>query len=265
MVIHPCSVFVILPFNVIELCFSRDERIEQYADRADVSQFLILAAIDYIKRFGRIRDDWKKWLFFVLQFAFGENFRLDSFRDYPRIEFAQISLLKILINQYDLLIDPFSKKIDLRVTYEKLERFLKVDSPEASLLTSHVENVYDPLDQILFSSSIRVLDLRMIPKRFYLVTPEKEAVQAHLIQWKDLTPAEYRMSNHLARIPESENIVQLPPLLSEEELHDRNWNDHRQVDLEQPHGLYCPKCYLVYEANIYAKMCSSCFIRLTKA
>ncbi|MFW9854730.1 MAG: hypothetical protein ACFFFG_06700 [Candidatus Thorarchaeota archaeon] len=263
--IHPCSVFIILPFNVIELCFSRDERIEQYTNQADVSQFLIFAAVDYIKRFGRASEDWKKWLFFVLQFAFGENFRLDSFRDYPRIEFAQISLLKVLINQYDLIINPFSKKIDLRVTNETLERFLMVDNLEASLLTSHVGNVHDPLDQIVFSHSLRILDLKIIPKRFYLVTPEKEAVQANLIKWKDLTPAEYRMSNHLAGVPESENIRQLPPLLSEEELLDLGWNDHRQVDLEQPYGLYCPKCHLAYESNIYAKECSSCFIPLTKA
>ena len=80
------SVFVVLPLDIIEICFSRDslDDSKDSEKRMDVSQFLLLIASQFLLYISQFRIHWKKWLFLVLQIAIGEGFRIDSYRDYPR-------------------------------------------------------------------------------------------------------------------------------------------------------------------------------------
>lgn len=263
--IHPCSLFVVLPRNIIELNFSRDERSEHKNDQVGVSQFLLYSAAQYILQVDMVKKSWKNWLFFVLQFALGEGFRIDSFRDYPRKEFTQINLKKFLVNQYELIVTTTETIIELRIIRETFDHYSKLDPEGASIITPKIKEIHPPLDQKIFRDHIRILDLKVIPKRFYVVTPDLNTLHVHLIRWKDVTTVEYNLLDLPSNTPSVEEISLLPPILSEEELQDRNWNKYRVADLEQPRGLYCPRCQLDFKPNIFAKTCSTCSLPLSKA
>jgi hypothetical protein len=235
------------------------------ADQVDVTQFLISSAIQYIRQIRKKEESWKKWLFFLLQFALGEGFRIDSFRDYPQIKEDQIKLNKFLCNQYDLKIYPPNKFFELRIARESLEQFIIKDPSGASVIKPNLRDIQPPLDKLTRSNLIRVLDLKIIPKRSYHVTPGLKALQLYLVQWEDSVLEEQSSLILPEKFPPKEEITTLPAILSEEELQERKWTKYRDTTLEQPYGLYCPNCQLTYEPNILAKMCSSCFIPLMKA
>ena len=111
------SIFVIFPRNIIEVCFSRpaQDDLNDSDNGMNTSQYLLVAASQFLLQVSQLKSNWKKWMFFVLSSALGEGFRIDSCRDYPREEFTEINIEKFLINEYDLVANIQTKDCSLRI------------------------------------------------------------------------------------------------------------------------------------------------------
>jgi hypothetical protein len=259
------SVFVVFPNDTIEICFSRPARdkSQNSEKKMDKSQFLLVAATQYLLQVVQLKVDWKKWMFFVLSSAIGEGFRVDSCRDYPREEFTAVNLEKFLLNEYDLVVNIQTKNCSLRIDPIVKENFFTIiENHNSKILKKKITQYYLPATEPL-TDKIRTLDLQLIPKRTILVTPTVKEVQTWVITWKQLTSAEF---NRLEIIDTKEiDISKLPPYLSNKEIMARGWTNYRDASLEQPWGLICSKCKMTYSSNIFAKICNSCQGLLIKA
>ncbi|MFX0210444.1 MAG: hypothetical protein ACFFDT_30975 [Candidatus Hodarchaeota archaeon] len=259
------SVFVIFPSNIIEICFSRplQENSHDSEKKMDKSQFLLVAATQFLLQVVQLKADWKKWMFFVLSSAIGEGFRIDSCRDYPQEEFTKINLEKFLMNEYDLVVNIQTKVCSLRIDpIVKENFFIILEDHNSKILKKKITHYSHPATEALIEK-IRTLDLQLIPKRTKLVTPTVKQVQTWIITWNPLTKAEF---NRLEVIDTKEiDILELPPYLSNEEIVAQGWSSYRDASLEQPWGLVCSKCKMTYSSNIFAKICNSCQGSLIKA
>ncbi|MFX0087917.1 MAG: hypothetical protein ACFFAU_19855 [Candidatus Hodarchaeota archaeon] len=264
------SVFLVLANNILEIAYSRDDSINNqnrdFNDRyISISQLLVLFSLFY-------SSQWKKWLFFVLQVADGENYRIDSCRDYPRENFTGLDIRPLLLNEYDLIVDQSSESCFLRVDKnerEELHSLIESYMEVSTFLKKAVMNK-EPLHSEFQKniSQIRTLDLKLILKRICLITPEIQDVRQWIIKWNPITSKEFKeLKNEFFKNEFIEGIQAEPllPIFSQEELKSRNWTIYRQARLEQPFGLICPSCLLQYEPNISAKFCNSCNNLLRKA
>jgi hypothetical protein len=259
------SVFVIFPSNVIEICFSRplQENSHDSDKKMDKSQYLLVAATQFLLQVVQLKADWKKWIFFVLSSAVGEGFRIDSCRDYPQEEFTKINLEKFLMNEYDLVTNIQTKVCSLRIDPIVKENFFTIiEDHNSKILKKKITHYYPPATDVLIDK-IRTLDLQLIPKRTKLVTPTVKQVQTWIMTWNPFTKAEF---SRLEVIDTKEiDISELPPYLSNEEIVAQGWINYRDASLEQPWGLVCSKCKMTYSSNIFAKICNSCQSSLVKA
>ena len=262
------SVFLVLPSNVIEICFSRDiHNDSKNSDKEmNVSQFLLVATMQFLLHVSQLKSDWKKWLFFVITSAIGEGFRIDSCRDYPRKKFTGVSLETYLVSEYSLIVNVLNQLCSLRIDPIVKKNFFTI--VENQNMGSFDDNIYDyspPFTNEYQKGMIRTLDLKLIMKRTILVTPPLKQVQSWIITWNPLTNDEFnRLAEKSVNI-ENINITELSPFLSDEEIAIKEWNDYRETSLEQPWGLVCPKCKMTYKANIFAKTCYSCQTPLIRA
>lgn len=259
------SVFVIFPSDIIEICFSRpfQDNSHDSDKKMDKSQFLLVAATQFLLQVVKLKADWKKWMFFVLSSAIGEGFRIDSCRDYPQEKFTKTNLEKILMNEYDLVANIHTKVCSLRIdSIVKENFFVIIKDHNSKILKKNITHYFHPATEALIDK-IRSLDLQLIPKRTKLVTPTVKQVQTWIITWNPLTKTEF---NGLEIIDTKViDILELPPYLSNEEIVAQGWTNYRDASLEQPWGLVCLNCKMTYSSNIFAKICNSCQSSLVKA
>ncbi|UCG04267.1 MAG: hypothetical protein JSW11_09830 [Candidatus Heimdallarchaeota archaeon] len=259
------SVFVVFPHNIIEICFSRPIRdtSNDSDKKMDKSQFLLVAATQFLLQVIQLKSDWKKWMFFVLSSAVGEGFRVDSCRDYPREEFTKINIEKFLINEYDLVANIQTKDCSLRIDPVVKENFfILIENHRSKILKKKITQYSLPATEALVDK-IRILDLKFIVKRTTLVAPTVKEVQTWIITWNQLTVAEFKRLKTVDT--KGIDIAELPPYLNNEEIVVQGWIDYRDASLEQPWGLICPTCKMTYSSNIFAKICNSCKSSLIKA
>ncbi|MFX0123600.1 MAG: hypothetical protein ACFFAE_08145 [Candidatus Hodarchaeota archaeon] len=259
------SVFVVLPHNIIELCFSRPIRDNSNDSdkKMDKSQFLLIAATQFLLQVAQLKADWKKWMFFVLSSAIGEGFRIDSCRDYPREEFTKVNIEKILINEFDLVANILTKDCSLRIDEIVKQNFFKlIEEHKSKILRKKITKYFLPANEAQ-KDKIRTLDLKLITKRTVLITPTVKQVQTWIITWDQLTSAEFKQ---LKTVDIKElDLTELPPFLSNEEIMAKGWTNYREATLEQPWGLVCSNCKMTYSANIFARVCNSCHAILKRA
>jgi hypothetical protein len=258
------SVFVVFPRNIIEICFSRpiQDTIND-SDKMDKSQFLLVAATQFLLQIAQLKSDWKKWMFFVLSSAIGEGFRVDSCRDYPREEFTKVNLEKFLLNEYDLIANIQTKDCSLRIDPIVKENFFTIiKDQDSKILKKKIIRYSHPATDSL-TGKIRTLDLKFILKRTILVTPTVKEVQTWIITWKQLTDVEFnQLKTTDIKVIDAST---LPPFISNDEIMTNGWTNYREANLEQPWGLICPNCKITYSSNIFAKICNSCQALLIKA
>ena len=259
------SVFVVFSSNIIEICFSRplSDKSSDSDKKMGKSQFLLVAATQFLLQVVQLKADWKKWMFFVLSSAVGEGFRIDSCRDYPREEFTKINLEKFLLNEYDLIVNTHTKDCSLRIDPVVKENFFTIiEGHNSKFLKKKITQYSLPVTEAL-TDNIRTLDLELILKRTKLIAPSIKEVQSWIITWNQITNAEF---NQLKSIDTKEiDILELPPYFSSEEIMEHGWTHYRDASLEQPWGLVCSKCKMTYSSNIFAKICNSCKASLIKA
>lgn len=261
------SIFVVLPSNIIELCFSQDKKDDSIdsGKRMNVSQLLLAATTQFLVHKSHFDSHWKKWLFFVLASAIGEGFRIDSCRDYPREKFTGVNIEKFLVSEYNLTTNTQKRHFSLRIDpLAKQDFFEKIEGLENNKIKQNFNEPYLPYTDE-FRKKIRTLDLQIIMKRTLLITPSLIEVQTWIISWKPINTDEFNQLNEdFVNIKEL-NIEELSPFLSYEEITVKGWDKYREKSLEQPWGLICPKCERIYKANLYAKRCNSCQAPLKKA
>ncbi|MHA2244683.1 MAG: hypothetical protein ACXADY_06905 [Candidatus Hodarchaeales archaeon] len=262
------SVFLVLPSSVIEICFSRDiHNDSKNSDKEmNVSQFLLVATMQFLLHVSQLKSDWKKWLFFVLTSAIGEGFRIDSCRDYPREKFTGVSIKPLLVSEYSLVINVIDQLCSLQIDPSvKKNFFTMVENQNMGSFNNRIYNYSPPFTNEYQKGLIRTLDLKLIMKRTILVTPPLKQVHRWIITWKPLTDTEFnQLSEKFVNI-ENIKITELSPFLSTEEILTKGWNIYRETSLEQPWGLICSKCKMTYKANIFAKTCYSCQSLLKRA
>jgi hypothetical protein len=262
------SIFLVLANNILEIAYSKNDFRAKKGDNSrnmSISQLLVLISLFH-------SSQWKKWLFFVLQVADGENYRIDSCRDYPRENFTGLDIRSLLVNEFDLIVDQSSESCILRVdSREREELHLLIENHmEITTFLKKAEMIKEPLNSEFNNdiSQIRTLDLKLIPKRNCLITPKIQDVRQWIIEWNPITSREFRLlRDEISKngvIDETE-IESLLPLFNQDELESRGWTIYRHARLEQPFGLICPSCLLQYEPNISAKFCNSCNNLLRKA
>ncbi|MFX1282797.1 MAG: hypothetical protein ACFFB5_04045 [Promethearchaeota archaeon] len=260
------SIFIIFSSNIIEICFSRD--IRNYSkdsdETMDVSQFLLVLATQFLLQISQLNTHWKKWLFFVLISAVGEGFRIDSCRDYPNKKYTGVNIGEFLVNEYDLTVNITNRDCSLRIDPLVKNNFFKlIKNHNSKILNKGITDYSLPLKEDYHKDKIRTLDLNLIMKRSILVTPTLKQVQTWIMTWNPLTDAEFNQI--VKEFSYVENVSELPIFLSTEEIMKKGLTDYREASLEQPWGLYCPKCKTTYKANIFAKTCYSCKTPLKRA
>ncbi len=262
------SVFVVLPSDIIEICFSRDslDDSKDSEKRMDVSQFLLLVASQFLLYISQFKINWKKWLFLVLQIAIGEGFRIDSFRDYPREEFTGKAIDNLLVNEYDLKANIRSHQCSLRIDPTVKKNFFDIIKREdAGFFKRQIKEYLQPFHSEFNEGKIRTLDLKLLLKRKSFSAPSLFQVQTWIISWQPITLEEYNQLNKIKADIENIDIAQLAPFLSDTEITSKGWNEYRDPSLEQPWGLICPTCKMAFNQNIYAKTCYSCQTELKRA
>ncbi len=259
------SIFVVFPHNIIEICFSRATQDNSHGTNKNMnkSQFLLVAATQFLLQVTQLKSDWKKWMFFVLSSAIGEGFRIDSCRDYPQEEFTKVNIEKFLINEYDLVANILTKNCSLRIDPIVKENFFNLmESHKSKILKNKITKYSLPAAEAQ-KDKIRTLDLKLIMKRTILVAPTIKQVQVWIITWDQLTSAEFKQ---LKTVDSKEiDVSELPPFLSNEEITIKGLTNYREAPLEQPWGLVCPNCKMTYSANIFARICNSCQSKLIRA
>ncbi|UCE14847.1 MAG: hypothetical protein JSV04_06605 [Candidatus Heimdallarchaeota archaeon] len=262
------SIFIIHPADIIEICFSRETFRETNESKRgmDVSQFLLLMASQLFSYLSQFHSAWKKWLFLVLQTAHGENFRLDSCRDYPTESLTGVNIKNLLVNEYDLVINMMTYHCTLRLDPNVKKNFnLVMKKQRVKTIERKVKHFSLPLTSEIQQRKIRSLDLQFILKRESLSKPSLIEIQNWLITWNPLTFAEFRQLIERESYTPNIDVSKLPPFISDEEITLKGWDKYRDSSLEQPWGLICPSCRTTFEANVFAKTCYSCQSRLIKA
>lgn len=262
------SIFVIHPADIIEICFSREifKDTTESKRGMDVSQFLLLIASQLFSYISQFQSAWKKWLFLVLQTALGENFRIDSCRDYPTESFTGVNIEKFLVNEYDLVINMLTYHCTLRLNPTAKKEFsLIMKKQRVKTIERKIKRFYLPLTSEYEQRKIRTLDLKLILKRESLSKPSLIQIQNWLITWNPLTFAEFRQLIERESYTPNIDISELPPFMSDEEISMKGWEKYRDPSLEQPWGLICPSCRTIFEANVFAKTCYYCQSRLIRA
>ncbi|MFX0172426.1 MAG: hypothetical protein ACFE9L_10930 [Candidatus Hodarchaeota archaeon] len=232
----------------------------------NVSQFLLYATTQYYLLVDELRKSWKRWLFFILNFAIGEEFRIESCRDYPREAITKINIKNFLVNEFDLVIDILKRSCTIRIDSRIKDKFfLGDDSDQMEYLQSKIQDFLLPLTTDKFESYIRIVDLTMIKKRTCLIAPSIEQTQMWIINWSPIIKEEINNLADQFHITEKIDLGNVLPLITEKEVSLRGWDKYRDPFIEQPFGLICPSCKTTYQPNLFAKVCLSCQTRLKKA
>ncbi|MFX0182702.1 MAG: hypothetical protein ACFE95_06415 [Candidatus Hodarchaeota archaeon] len=258
------SVFMIFKYNIIEISFSRDSS-GDFKKRMDVSQFLLYATSQYYLLVEELGKNWKRWLFFVLKFATGEGFRVESCRDYPREAITKINIRNFLINEYDLVLDVYQHHCSLRIDPRIKCVFFSMDDSVREYFKKKMYEFLPPFPTDSIESSIRIIDLSLIKKRTCLITPNVDQIQMWIIGWKPINKEELDKLIKQFQPADEIDLRDVLPLVTEKEIALRGWDKYRDPRIEQPFGLICPSCKMTYQSNLFAKVCLSCQTRLKKA
>ncbi|MFX0052615.1 MAG: hypothetical protein ACFE8U_15160, partial [Candidatus Hermodarchaeota archaeon] len=209
---------------------------------------------------------WKRWLFFILNFALGEGFRIESCRDYPREAITSIEIKNFLVNEFDLVIDFPKRSCTIRIDSRIKEKFFsEQDRDQMEYLQSKIQDFLLPLTTDRFENYIRIIDLAAIKKRTCLIAPSIDQIQMWIINWSPIIKEEINNLIDQFQLTDKIDLRNVLPLITEKEVSVKGWDKYRDPSIEQPFGLICPSCKTTYRPNLYAKSCLTCQTRLKKA
>jgi hypothetical protein len=255
---------MIFQYNIIELSFSRDYS-GDFEKGMNVSQFLLYSISQYYLLVEELGKNWKRWFFFILKFAFGEGFRVESCRDYPREAVTKIDIRDFLVNEYDLVVDVPKGHYSLRIDSSIRNGFFSMDDSVREYFKKKMHEFLPPLPTDSIESSIRIIDLSLIKKRTCLIAPSIEQIQMWIIGWNPIIKEKLNNLKEQFQLADEIDLRNVLPLITEKEIALRGWDKYRDPNIEQPFGLICPSCKMTYQPNLFAKVCLSCQIRLKKA
>jgi hypothetical protein len=226
----------------------------------NTSQLIFFAASQFLLLVDQLKENWIRWVFFILRFATGEGFRIESCRDYECLTVGMSKIHDFFLNEYDITVNVSDLNCILRIDSQVKNKLF-------SMLDDHIVQYFQkkmtfcsPVEKNIFQKSVRFLDLTRIKKRSCLIKPTIDQVQMWIMDWKPSIGA----SND-ALLKTEIDLENTPAILGEDEIKSFKLSEYRDPQLEQPFGLICSKCNMQYQPNIYARICLNCQNQLLRA
>ncbi len=198
------------------------------------------------------KEDWKKWLFYTLEVIRGSNFQIRSF-----IVFRENQMLsRIFDNQYSLNLDIKRRTAKVRLEVnEKNDLLAKINGMKRNYSLAEKIEYYPPIPDGIVDQGLRTIDLNIINKVHCMITPTFIEIQMFLLNWDKIKKSLPKHDPHIG-----EDLEIIKPIIPFSAVPQTE--QERNLQLEQPFGLFCKKCGMEYASNLYATLCPKCSERL---
>ena len=238
------SVFLHVENHVFEISVSKKISIS-LRDENPVAEALMV-----ITHFQK--KDWKKWLFFVLEVIQDNDFQIRSFIVFKENQ----NLREIFDNQYSLNLDIKHKTANVRLEKDEIKKFLaKLNGIKRNYSLADNIEYNPPISDRIVDQGLRTIELNIIEKVHCMIAPTPLEIQMYLLTWnKNKESPQEQDRQILNTLDISKPIIPFAKIPQIEQ--------ERNLELEQPFGLFCRGCGMEYAPNLYATECTTCFEKL---